>query len=189
MKTISYGEYSARMHRPHAGNRIPRNGSIELTHRCPLTCAHCYNNLPIGDRQAQDGELTLAQYRRILDELVEAGCVWLLFTGGEIFARPDFMDIYRHAKQRGFIITLFTNGTMLTPALVEELRQWPPFSIEITLYGHTAETYEALTGVPGSHARCLRGIQMLLAAGLPLKLKTVAVSHNKHEVIQMRAFA
>src|SRR5205085_717269 len=67
--------------------------------------------------------------------------------------------------------------------------EWRPFSIEITLYGRTRETYERLTGIPGSYDRCLRGIEFLKQRRLPLSLKTVAVSINKHEVGQMREFA
>src|SRR5208337_3742038 len=37
--------------------------------------------------------------------------------------------------------------------------------------------------------RCLRGIKLLRERGLPLKLKTVATSINKHEVVAIRQFA
>ena len=47
---------------------------------------------------------------------------------------------------------------MITPAIADTLVEWPPFAIEITLYGRTRETYERLTGVPGSFDRCMRGI-------------------------------
>jgi len=117
------------------------------------------------------------------------GCFWLLYTGGEIFARKDFLEIYTYAKQKGFLITLFTNGTIINEAIADYLVEWPPFAIEITLYGRTRETYEALTAVPGSYDRCLRGIELLRSRGLPLKLKTVATSVNKHEVTSMRRFA
>jgi radical SAM protein with 4Fe4S-binding SPASM domain len=43
--------------------------------------------------------------------------------------------------------------------------------------------------IPGSYDRCLRGIKLLRERGLPLKLKTVATSINKHEVLAMRQFA
>ncbi len=108
--------------------------------------------------------------------------MWLLFTGGEIFARKDFLDIYTHAKKRGLLITLFTNGTQITPAIADYLADWRPFAIEITLYGRTRETYERLTRVPGSFDRCMRGIRLLKERGLPLKLKTVAVTINRHEM-------
>jgi radical SAM protein with 4Fe4S-binding SPASM domain len=186
---LGYAAWSAALHRRARAERLPMNGSIEVTHRCPLSCAHCYNNLPVGDQEARRRELTTDELRRIIDEIADAGGLWLLFTGGEVFARADFLDIYAHAKQRGFLITLFTNGTQITPAIADYLAAWPPFSIEITIYGRTRETYERLTRVPGSHERCYRGIRLLLERGLPLKLKTVAVSINRHEIADMQRFA
>jgi radical SAM protein with 4Fe4S-binding SPASM domain len=143
----------------------------------------------MSDREARNSELTYEEHCRLLDELADAGCLWLLYTGGEIFARKDFLDIYTYAKRKGFLITLFTNGTMLTPQIADYLAEWRPFSMEITLYGRTRETYERLTGVPGSYERCLRGINLLRERGLPLKLKSVAVTINKHEIRAMKQFA
>jgi len=125
----------------------------------------------------------------LLDDLADLGTFWILYSGGEIFARKDFLEIYTYAKQKGFLITLFTNGTIITKQIADYLAEWPPFAIEITLYGRTRETYEALTAVPGSYDKCLRGIRLLRERGLPLKLKTVATSVNKHEVGAMRQFA
>src|SRR5690242_18954523 len=177
------------MHLRHFGQRAPLQVSIEVTRRCPLECLHCYNNLPMGDMEARRKELSKEEHFRVLDELVEMGCFWLLYTGGEIFARKDFLEIYTYAKKKGFLITLFTNGTIINEQIADYLAEWPPFAIEITLYGRTRETYEALTMIPGSYDRCLRGIKLLKERGLPLKLKTVATSINKHEVIAMRHFA
>jgi radical SAM protein with 4Fe4S-binding SPASM domain len=189
MEQLSYGAFSADLHQKQAGQRAPMQVSIEVTRRCPLECQHCYNNLPMGDQDARSREMTTEEHFRMLDELVEMGCFWLLYTGGEIFARKDFLEIYTYAKQKGFLITLFTNGTLITEKIADYLVEWPPFAIEITLYGRTRETYEALTMIPGSYDRCLRGIKLLRERGLPLKLKTVATSINKHEVIAMRQFA
>lgn len=189
MDVERYRDWSLDLHRRVVAQRTPADGTIEVTRRCPLACAHCYNNLPVSDRAARRGELSLDEHHRIVDEIAEAGCLWLLYTGGEIFARADFLDIYTHAKQAGLIVTLFTNGTMITPRIADYLLEWRPFAIEITLYGRRRETYERLTGVPGSYDRCLRGVRLLKERGLPLKLKTVAVSINKHEVWEMQRFA
>jgi len=185
----TYADFSKTVHGGLYAARVPVNGSIEITNRCPLNCAHCYNNLPMGDFVARARELTTEEHFRLLDELAEMGTLWLLFTGGEIFARRDFLEIYTYAKKKGFLITLFTNATLVTEQIADYLAQWPPFSIEITLYGATAETYEALTRVPGSYARCIRGIGLLLDRKLPVSLKAVAVSINKHEIPQMSAIA
>lgn len=189
LERLDYGTFSADLHQRQAGERVPLQVSIEVTRRCPLECLHCYNNLAMDDMDARRRELTKEEHFQILDELVEMGCFWLLYTGGEIFARKDFLEIYTYAKKKGFLITLFTNGTILNESIADYLAQWPPFAIEITLYGRTRETYEALTAIPGSYDRCLRGIQLLKDRRLPLKLKTVATSINKHEVVAMRQFA
>ena len=102
--------------------------------------------------------------------------------------RPDFRDIYLYAKKKGFLITLFTNGTLITPSLVDFFKEFPPRFVDITLYGITEETYEKVTQVPGSYKRCRRGIDLLLEGEIPLKLKTVIVNQNKHEFTATKRF-
>jgi radical SAM protein with 4Fe4S-binding SPASM domain len=168
---------------------VPLAGTIELTRRCNNRCRYCYNNLPASDPRALAEELRTDELIRILDETAAAGCVWLLLTGGEIFLRPDFRQIYTHAKQKGLLVTLFTNGTLITPEVADFLANQRPFSIEITLYGATRATYERVTGNPGSFGQCLRGIGHLRDRGLPLKLKATVSTLNRHEIQEMKRFA
>ncbi|MGD8776453.1 MAG: radical SAM protein [Syntrophobacterales bacterium] len=188
METVTYEDFALGISHRISGKRIPLRGTIEVTRRCPLTCAHCYNNLAIQDEQARLTELSYEEHCRILDEIVEAGCFWLLYTGGEIFVRPDFLDIYKYAKQQGLLITLFTNAVLINKKIADSLAEYPPHFIEITLYGHTKKTYEKITGKPGSFDRCIRGIHLLMERGLPLKLKTMVITLNKHEISDMKRF-
>ena len=80
----------------------------------------------MGDQEARRNELSYEEHCRILDEITEAGCLWLLYTGGEIFARKDFLGIYTYAKKKGFLITLFTNGIFVTPEIADYLSEWRP---------------------------------------------------------------
>jgi radical SAM protein with 4Fe4S-binding SPASM domain len=189
MSAVSYGEFSLALHEKLAEKRTPMDVTLEVTRRCPLECQHCYNNLAMGDLAARNRELSKEEYYAVLTDLADMGVIWILFTGGEIFARKDFLEIYTFAKQKGFLITLFTNGILINERIVDYLREFPPFAIEITLYGRTKETYEALTQMPGSYDRCIRGIRLLLDRGLPLKLKTVGTKVNRHEVASMKEFA
>jgi radical SAM protein with 4Fe4S-binding SPASM domain len=189
VQTAEYSAFSEVLHERFRGKRVPMEVSIEMTRRCPLDCLHCYNNLPMGDQAARAEEMTFEEHCRLLDELVEAGCLWILYSGGEIFARKDFLDIYTEAKKRGFLITLFTNGILINERIADHLAKFPPFSIEITLYGATRKTYEALTQVRGSFDRCMRAVDLLLERKLPLKLKTVPTSINQHEVYEMKRFS
>lgn len=189
MLTAPYSELTGSVHRQFQGKRAPLEVSIEVTRRCPLDCLHCYNNLPMSDHAARAQELSFNEHVHLLDELVAAGTLWLLYTGGEIFARKDFLDIYTEAKKRGFLVTLFTNGTLINERIADYLAEYRPFAIEITLYGAKRETYEALTQVPGSYDRCMRGIRLLLERNLPLKLKTVPTTINRHEIFEMKRLA
>ncbi len=189
MQAESYTQFSQELHRKVTSQRIPVTATIEVSHRCSLNCVHCYNNLPMNDARARRSELTPEEMGRVLDEMADAGVLWLLFSGGEIFARHDFLDIYTDAKKKGFLITLFTNGTLITERVADYLAEWRPFAIEITIYGATKETYEKLTRVPGSFDRCMKGIDLLVERNLPLTLKTVVTSINRHEVFAMQDLA
>jgi len=185
---LGYGEFSKRLHEKVAGQRLPIVGSMELTLQCNLRCKHCYLDT-VHDGMPESRELTVEEYREIFRQLAEAGTLWLLLTGGEPLLRPDFDEIYLAAKRAGFIITLFTNGTLITPRLADLLAEWRPFQVEITLYGLTQATYERVTGIPGSHKRCMTGIELLKERGIPFNLKTIAMTLNVHELEGMKAFA
>ena len=166
--------------------RVPLSGSIEITKKCNLRCVHCYN----GElRSTINNELSTREWKRALEEITSAGCLFLLITGGEPLLRADFPEIYLHAKRLGLVITIFTNGTMINKEHIDLFSDYPPALIDITLYGARKETYEAITGIEGSYKRCLKGIDMIMDAGLHLKLKTVILRENQEEFEEIREFA
>ena len=104
MNTQSYGAFSQSLHQRYFGERAPLEVSIEVTRRCPLECKHCYNNFPMGDVGARNRELTKEEHFQLLDQLVAVGAFWLLYSGGEIFARKDFLgDAARRVSTIGFL--------------------------------------------------------------------------------------
>lgn len=104
---ISYAQFGEGLYKEAVANRIPLGGSFELTFRCNLRCVHCYCNLKPNDQDEIEKELATEEVFNILDQVAEAGCLWLLITGGEPLLRPDFLEVYTYAKKKGFIITLF----------------------------------------------------------------------------------
>ncbi len=167
--------------------RIPLSGSIEVTRRCNFSCVHCY----LGGKAAgpASAELDTAAWMKIIDDIAAAGCLFLLFTGGEPLLRPDFPDLYRHARKCGLIVTVFSNGSLITDALVELFAEFPPHAVEITLYGATEETYARITGRPGMFARVMAGIERLAASGVRARLKSVLMTLNCGEFFQMEQIA
>jgi radical SAM protein with 4Fe4S-binding SPASM domain len=175
--------------KPLQGKRYPLAAEFEITERCNLGCVHCFINQPAGSHVQLERELGTEQIKEILDQIADAGCLHLLLTGGEPLLRRDFAEIFLHARHKGMLVMLFTNATLVTPAVIETLKQAPPILVEISLYGASRETYEAVTRVPGSWERFNHGLRLLLESGLPLALKSVILQKNKYELPMMQKFA
>jgi radical SAM protein with 4Fe4S-binding SPASM domain len=187
--TLELNSFVQRLFERTDSGRLPLSGSIEVTSRCNLRCRHCYISHPAGDARSQASELTASQWAGVIDQAADEGCLRLLLTGGEPFLRPDFLAIYDHAKKRGMLVTVFTNGTLVTSKAADHLAEHPPAKIEISIYGSTAKTYEGVTDVPGSYRKCIEGIELILARGLPLVLKAALMTLNALDLEGMKAFA
>jgi len=168
--------------------RLLYSFQMEITARCNNHCRHCYINLPADDRAAQRQELTLAEISRIAGEAAELGAVRCLITGGEPLLRPDFGDIYLTLKRMGLLVSVFTNATLVRPEHVQLFKQYPPRDIEVTVYGVTQGTYEAISRRPGSFAAFRRGLDLLLDGGVRVRLKTMALRSNLRELPEIDRF-
>ncbi len=158
--------------------RIPFTGSLALTHCCNLACVHCYAR---EDGSAAVPELSTAEWLGIINEIKEAGCLYLLLTGGEPLLREDFPRIYRHAKESGFLVTVFTNGTLVDAGILDLFSALPPYGVEISLYGASAAVHDRVTGVPGSFQMMLQAIEALQAQGNHVRLKSVLMTLNSDD--------
>ena len=164
--------------------RAPLTALFEITPTCNLRCHFCYVALD----PYKGPYLTTEQVYRILDKLHGAGVLMLTLTGGEIFSRRDFADIYRYAWQKGFLVTLFTNATMMNERIAELLREMPPECVDVTIYGADAEHYEATTGIKGSFARFERGIALLRGADVRLTMKHTVSTTTEDHLDAVRAY-
>jgi MoaA/NifB/PqqE/SkfB family radical SAM enzyme len=88
----------------------------------------------------------------------------------------------------GFLVTVFTNGTLITEAHADRFASLPPHRIEVSLHGATRETFERITQGKGSHDRCLNAVRLLLDHRIPLTLKTTAMTLNRDEVLAIKRY-
>ena len=150
--------------------------SIELTYRCVEKCIHCY--IDDAPKFCAADELTLDEYKNILNQLRELGCVNILFTGGEILLRPDLCDIVEYAVELGFIVNLYTTGVGLTDKVFDRLCATKVNGISVSLYSGIAAEHDKITGVKGSFEKTLKAALMFKAAGVNTFIKCVAMKQN-----------
>lgn len=169
-------------------SRVPLDFYLEITARCNNNCRHCYINLPAGDVEAQNKELTLTEISDIADQAVELGAMWCLLTGGEPLLRKDFFEIYLALRKKGLLLSFFTNACLVTDEHIAFFKKYPPQYIEVTVYGISEEVYERVTRKPGSYAAFRHGLDLLLDSGIKIKLKTMALRSNFNELPEIAAF-
>jgi radical SAM protein with 4Fe4S-binding SPASM domain len=163
---------------------------IELTERCNNDCIHCCINLPAHDAAARAREMTTAQVKDILQQAADLGCLRVRFTGGEPLLRSDFTELYVYARRLGLQVLLFTNARLVTPQLADLFARIPPrIAIEVTVYGMTASSYDAVTQVPGSFAQFWNGVTLLLERRIPFIVKQSLLPPNRHEIEGFEAWA
>lgn len=151
--------------------RVPLYAMLELTWRCNFRCVHCYQE-GLRDTHA---ELSTAEWKQLMDELADLGCVFLTLTGGETLVRKDFAELYRYAVTKGFMVTVFTNGSLVTDEVLALWSTLPPRKLELTLYGMSREKYAEVTGNPDGFERALTAIDRLSALGIRVDLKAPAM--------------
>ena len=87
--------------------------------------------------------------------MAQSGVLFLLLTGGEPLMFPDFRRLYLELRQRGMILTVNTNGTLLDEEWAEFFGENKPRRINITLYGADDEAYRKLCHYPGGFEKAL----------------------------------
>lgn len=160
---------------------LPRNQlysvQFELTFRCNERCRHCYC---VTEPQRQ--ELTLAEIKRILDDLYDMNVFEITFTGGDLFVRKDAFEILRYANQKRFLINIFTNGIALSDSDIFALKELNLKSIHFSIYSHIPEKHDAFTQVKGSFAKTTDVIKKCVLIGIPVNIKSCVLDYNMAEI-------
>src|SRR3979490_3357652 len=86
---------------------IPIAVQFDLTYRCNERCVHCYLD------HEDHGELSTREVEEVLDQLAEAGTLFLTFSGGELLLRKDFFPLLAHARRLRFDVKIKTNAILM----------------------------------------------------------------------------
>ena len=149
------------------------NAVIEINDECNFRCDHCY----LGEKTKSF--MTLAMFKKIINQLYDLGCLSILITGGEPLLNPHFIEMYTYAKTRGFLVSINTNGSLITDKIISLFNKYNPYAIEISIYGHNKNTYLDFTHV-NSYDLVFNNIKKLKDNNINVKLKTVITNKNYH---------
>jgi len=160
----------------------PLEAHLQITNKCGAGCKGCYTG---ASPEGAPNEWGLAEWKRALDALADAGVFHVALGGGESAALPWLGELAEHARARGIIPNLTTSGldgldTLL--AVVDRFGQ-----INVSLDG-LHDTYAAVRGFDG-FARADAAIRKLRAVKREIGINVVVTRHNISELDRIFAYA
>ncbi len=184
IKKINYGEplLAKYLNAKARSMGVPLVGNFELTPCCNLACKMCYVRLSPAQAAERGGLLSTEKWKDYIDQSIREGMIMMLITGGEPTMRPDFCELYEYAHERGVLVAVNTNGTLLNDEMFDTFRRMPPHRINITLYGASAATYKSLCGDASAFDKVIGNAKKLRDLGVSLKFNHTITRYNVQDV-------
>lgn len=135
-----------------------------------LNCDMCYVRMSREEMEEVGRLRTMEEWTKTAEDMMRAGTLFVLLTGGEPLLYPHFRELYQKLRELGMIITINTNGTLIDEAWADFFAENKPRRINITLYGASNETYERLCHYPGGFDKAVNGIRLLRERNIDVKV-------------------
>ena len=164
---------------------------LSVTDRCDLRCAYC-----MPERMTflpREEVLSFAELDRLASGFIRQGVRKLRLTGGEPLVRKGFIDfvacLSRHLASGALDeLVLTTNGTRLAEH-AEALAAHGVRRINVSLDSIEPSSYASITR-GGDLDRVIAGVDAAIAAGISIKINTVALaSDNLADVVALAEWA
>jgi radical SAM protein with 4Fe4S-binding SPASM domain len=150
---------------------------FSLTYKCNFNCRMCLS------KDINSNELDIGTIKQILDEAASLGTISVIFSGGEVMLRKDFPEIYRYAVNKGLLITVLTNLTLWDDSIFSLFQKYPPSLLQVSVYGLSQETYEAVTKIKGSFDIFKRNLERLRKiARFRIRFMMLFTKHNETDI-------
>lgn len=160
------------------GNFTPLLMTWELLDKCSFSCSFCYI---VG--HSENKLIRFKDMKPHVNHLIELGLLYCTLTGGEATLHPDFIEIYTYLKKRGVIVEVYTNGSLITQEHIALFKKYPPYKIEISIYGMTQATFNHVAGTSKfSYHQILENILSLKESGANIICKTPVNKITEQEI-------
>jgi len=153
-----------------------------LTAGCNLRCRHCWVLPEPGESRQGDAVLDPKLFADILEQAGPLGLTGVKLTGGEPFLHPQIAHLLGIIKDANLKLVVETNGVLLTPELAKAVAACRHPFVSVSLDGAEAETHEWVRQVPGCYQGALRGISLLVQAGLKPQIIFSLMRRNREQV-------
>ena len=153
----------------------------ELTYRCPLHCAFCYNPLNYAENR---NELTTEQWLDVIRQGRKLGAAQLGFSGGEPLLRDDVEELIGEAHKLGYYTNLITSGIGLTETRIARMKELGLDHIQLSFQDSTREMNDFLSSTKTFDLKA-RIAKLIKQYDYPMVLNVVLHRYNLDHVGQI----
>ena len=147
----------------------------EITYRCPLHCAFCYN--PTDYDKHTQNELDTKTWLKVLNQARDLGALQLGISGGEPLLRDDIEIIVEEAHQLGYYSNLITSGVGLTDKRIDAFKKGGLDHIQLSMHDITEEINNFITNTKTFELK-KKVAAMIKDRGYPMVLNVVIHRYN-----------
>jgi radical SAM protein with 4Fe4S-binding SPASM domain len=163
--------------------KTPMSVSWEVTQARSHSCKHCRIEGTVPEDSKQ---LSTAEGKELIDELVEINTPWLILSGGDPLSREDIFELVEYAADKGRKVTVkFSSVSNLNEENLEKLKKAGCRCVDFPLDGPGADLHDNLRGEEGSFEAVLEGARAAGRIGLPLKITSVLSNNNHHLLAEL----
>ena len=168
--------------------RNPRLNAIqfELTSRCNERCIHCY--IPNGKKN-HGFDMPTEKVKSIINEFAEMGGQHVTLSGGEVFMHKDIIPIMQYCREKDMRISILSNLISLKDEQIPAIKDANISLLQTSLYSMDPAIHDAITTVPGSHAKTKANLEKLIAADIPCQISCPSMKINYKGYVNVLKYA
>lgn len=156
---------------------MPSTLVLGSTYRCQLNCIHCGVK---GYATTGKVELTTEELRDVIRQAHRLGVYLVNFAGGEPLMRNDIVELVEYTAKQGLIVSISTNGLLLSQAMAYQLKNKGVAFINVSIDSVYPEFHDQLRKSVGSFQKAKEAIISCVTAAIPVFISIYATKENIH---------
>lgn len=162
----------------------PAIAHLSITERCNFRCVTC-NEWKLGDKSS---ELSIGEWKKVIDELAKLDYRMVRFTGGEPLIRDDLMELIHYTSEKNLTTLISTNGSLITEKKAQKLPRLKVSQVTISLNG-IGQNQNEICGVEGAFSKIKSNLSYLANNSVPILLAVTIMEQTIDQIPNILDFA
>ncbi len=160
------------------GMKVLKYIFISTWHECNANCKHCYEKF----ENKKKSSLSTQEVKNIIDQFYRLNGILIYFCSGEFLMRPDALELISYARGKKILVSVVTNGLLLTDDYLEKLKKVDLNRLVVSFDSANALKHDSNRGVTGIFEKAYHGLKKATSLGIKTQIWTYVSKSNYAEL-------